>query len=140
MKTRGLLKLNASAAPWISDPTAANARARWTAPCTRRTESGGVGTPRLIWAVRKGSDGQGRAREFNGGACAGEMTRTAACGGDSPALPLGGAPGHQNVHKLVHYVEGAHAHVTGGLGGRSCTKRGRGGCSGELVDAPKCTR
>jgi hypothetical protein len=75
------------------------------------------GTPRLIWAVRKRSDGQGRARACNGGACAGDVTRTAACGGDSPALPLGGAPDHQNVHKLVHFVAGAHAHVTGGSRG-----------------------
>jgi hypothetical protein len=40
--------------------------------------------------------------------------RVAARGGGSPALPLGGAPGHQHDHKLVQNVEGAHAHVTKG--------------------------
>jgi hypothetical protein len=38
----------------------------------------------------------------------------AACGGGSPALPLGGVPGHQHDHKLAQNVEGAHAHVTEG--------------------------
>jgi hypothetical protein len=43
--------------------------------------------------------------------------RVAARSGGFPALPLGGAPGHQHDHKLVHYVEGAHAHVTEGSRG-----------------------
>jgi hypothetical protein len=41
------------------------------------------------------------------------VTREATRGGGSPALPLGGAPGHQNVPKLVHFVAGLHAHVIG---------------------------
>jgi hypothetical protein len=79
--------------------------------------------PQLIWAVHKGSDGQDRARACSGGVCAGEVTRTTACGGDSPALPLGGAPGHQHDHKLVHYVEGVHAHVTEGSRGAIMPRR-----------------
>jgi hypothetical protein len=79
------------------------------------------------------SKGQRRARR-----------RVAARGGGSPALPLSGAPGHQHDHKLVHYVEGAHAHVTEGSGGDRAssaagTGRGRRGCSDELVEAPKCS-
>jgi hypothetical protein len=62
----------------------------------------------------RASKGQRRARR-----------RVAARGGGSPALPLSGAPGHQHDHKLVHYVEGAHAHVTEGSGGRSCLVGGR---------------
>jgi hypothetical protein len=73
------------------------------------------GTPRLIWAVHNRSDGQGRARAYNGGACAGEVTRAAARSGDSPALPLGGAPGHQNDHRLAHFEAGLRAHVLGNL-------------------------
>jgi hypothetical protein len=123
-KTRivqGLLKENATAAPWILDPTAADARVRGgpRRELGSRVHGGPSprGTPRLIWVVRKRSDGQGRVRACSCGACTGEVTRTAACGGDSPTLALGGAPGHQNVHKLVHYIAGAHALVTGSLGG-----------------------
>jgi hypothetical protein len=100
------------------------------------------GTPRLIWAVRRGLDGQGRARACNGGVCAGEVIRTVACGGDSPALPLGSAPGHQNIHKLVHFVAGAHAYGIGGLGGCSCLvgDRHRKGTARLLRRACECAK
>jgi hypothetical protein len=37
-------------------------------------------------------------------------------GGDSPLLPLDSAPDHHFVHKPVHFVAGAHAHMVGGSG------------------------
>jgi hypothetical protein len=49
----------------------------------------------------------------------------AARGRGSPALPLGGVPGHQPDRRPAQNVERAHAHVTKGSGGRSCLAGGR---------------
>jgi hypothetical protein len=48
----------------------------------------------------------------------------AARGGSSPALPLGGVPGHQHDHRLAQNVEGTHAHVTEGSRGAIVPRRG----------------
>jgi hypothetical protein len=92
---------------------------------------------------RRGSAIQ-RLRTHASGGSGGVHRRAAARGGGSPASPLDSAPGHHLVHELVSFVAEAHAHVTGGSGGdrassAASTGRGRRGCSGELVEAPKCS-
>jgi hypothetical protein len=49
--------------------------------------------------------------------------RVATRGGGSPALPLGGVPGHQHDHRLAQNVEGAHALVTEGSRGAIVPRR-----------------
>jgi hypothetical protein len=133
---QGLLKENATAAPWISNPTAADARVRGgprRAPGAR--VHGGPAT------LPEGVRDPVRPREIQ---------RSRSCArrrdSDSPALSLDRAPGHQFVHGLVHYIAGTHAHVTGGVQGvdrallAAGTGRGRRGRSDELVSAPRCTR
>jgi hypothetical protein len=49
----------------------------------------------------------------------------AAHGGSSPALRLGGVPGHQHDRRIAQNVEGTHVHVFVGSRGRLCLGGGR---------------
>jgi hypothetical protein len=146
-KSSGVLIKMASPAPWISDPTATDARGRGG---PRRAPGAQVhgGPPRLkrrgtrSWPFVRDRTAQeackrGRRRR---------RRREAAHGGSSPALALDGAPGHLSDHGLEQNVEGAHVHVTKGSRGaivphrRPAPKGGARGCSGDLVEALLCVK
>jgi hypothetical protein len=126
MKTQGLLKERAAAAPWILDPMAAGARVRRGprhAPGARvhggpPFQNEGVcdqSRPREIQRPRMhASEGRRRCRR-----------RAAARDRGSPALALDGVPGHHSDHELLQNEAGELAHVTGGLWGQFCLADGR---------------
>jgi hypothetical protein len=111
--TEGLVNDIVIAALWILDPTVSDARERngpRRAPGAR-VHGGPSAQPDGVCDPNRPREILGLRTEAN------EMRqrhrrRVAVRSGGLPALPLGGAPVHQHDHKLVQYVEGAHAHVT----------------------------
>jgi hypothetical protein len=124
VKTQGLLKERATAAPWILDPTAAGARLRRgprRAPGARvhggpPFQNEGVydqSRPSKIQRPRThASEGRRRCRR-----------RAAARDRGSPPLAPDGIPGHHSDHELVQNEVGALAHVTGGSIGAIVPRR-----------------